>query len=153
MEESYAAFGLDQAETDPPRCLPQGVFRHDPKRTGELDVRPGPRMQEKTSGSEQFRRTYFPLILGPVTSGYRPHPSSSWHAHVHCPDQKPAKRRLANLSRRGGGTESPGCGHELWLTVGFDCFDSLEDPDRRSRANLLLRHCKKRRGELQQVIG
>jgi hypothetical protein len=27
------------------------------------------------------------------------------------------------------------CGHELWQTLGFDALDSLEDPDRRARAN------------------
>jgi len=38
------------------------------------------------------------------------------------------------------------------VTVGFDAFDSLEDPDRRSRANYYYGQLQTAR-ELQQVIG
>jgi len=30
---------------------------------------------------------------------------------------------------------SRACGHELWQSLGFDALDSVEDPDRRARAN------------------
>jgi hypothetical protein len=30
---------------------------------------------------------------------------------------------------------SRACGHELWQSLGFDALDSVEDADRRARAN------------------
>lgn len=50
--------------------------------------------------------------------------------------------QVKNLQRRLGVLEQEAitelnrvCGHELWLTLGFDALDSLEDGDRRARAN------------------
>jgi len=39
--------------------------------------------------------------------------------------------QIKNLQRR----LSRACGHELWQSLGFDALDSVEDPDRRARAN------------------
>ena len=48
---------------------------------------------------------------------------------------KNLQRRLANLEAEAGEALTCTCGHELWQSLGFDAFDSLEDPDRRARAN------------------
>ena len=48
---------------------------------------------------------------------------------------KNLQRRLANLEQEAEAEVSRACGHELWQTLGFDALDSLEDPDRRARAN------------------
>ena len=48
---------------------------------------------------------------------------------------KNLQRRLANLEAEAGDALTSTCGHELWQSLGFDAFDSLEDPDRRARAN------------------
>ena len=48
---------------------------------------------------------------------------------------KNLQRRLANLESEAVDEVNRACGHELWQSLGFDALDSLEDPDRRSRAN------------------
>jgi hypothetical protein len=48
---------------------------------------------------------------------------------------KNLQRRLANLEEEAIAELTRACGHELWASLGFDAFDSLEDPDRRARAN------------------
>lgn len=48
---------------------------------------------------------------------------------------KNLQRRLANLESEAISEVSRACGHELWQTLGFDALDSLEDADRRARAN------------------
>ena len=44
------------------------------------------------------------------------------------------------------------CGHELWNSLGFDALDSLEDPDRRARANYYYGQLQTAR-ELKDVLG
>ncbi|EDY39395.1 conserved hypothetical protein [Cyanobium sp. PCC 7001] len=48
---------------------------------------------------------------------------------------KNLQRRLANLEAEAVEALNSTCGHELWQSLGFDAFDSLEDPERRARAN------------------
>jgi hypothetical protein len=48
---------------------------------------------------------------------------------------KNLQRRLVNLEQEAATELSRACGHDLWGTLGFDALDSLEDPDRRARAN------------------
>ena len=48
---------------------------------------------------------------------------------------KNLQRRLVNLEQEAAAEVSRACGHDLWNTLGFDALDSLEDPDRRARAN------------------
>ena len=48
---------------------------------------------------------------------------------------KNLQRRRANLESEACDELNRACGHELWQTLGFDALDSLEDPDRRARAN------------------
>ena len=48
---------------------------------------------------------------------------------------KNLQRRLANLEQEATEELNRVCGHELWQSLGFDALDSIEDPDRRSRAN------------------
>jgi hypothetical protein len=48
---------------------------------------------------------------------------------------KNLQRRLSNLEAEAISEVSRACGHELWQTLGFDALDSLEDADRRARAN------------------
>lgn len=48
---------------------------------------------------------------------------------------KNLQRRLANLEEEATAEISRACGHELWLSLGFDALDTLEDADRRARAN------------------
>jgi hypothetical protein len=48
---------------------------------------------------------------------------------------KNLQRRLANLEREASEELSRACGHELWQGLGFDALDSIEDADRRARAN------------------
>ena len=48
---------------------------------------------------------------------------------------KNLQRRLANLEQEAVDEINRACGHELWLSLGFDALDSLEDGDRRARAN------------------
>jgi len=48
---------------------------------------------------------------------------------------KNLQRRLANLEDEATAEITRACGHELWLSLGFDALDTLEDADRRARAN------------------
>ena len=48
---------------------------------------------------------------------------------------KNLQRRLANLEQEAVDEINRACGHELWQSMGFDALDSLEDGDRRARAN------------------
>ena len=48
---------------------------------------------------------------------------------------KNLQRRLANLEQEAVDEINRACGHELWQSLGFDALDSLEDNDRRARAN------------------
>ena len=48
---------------------------------------------------------------------------------------KNLQRRLANLEDEATAEITKACGHELWLSLGFDALDTLEDADRRARAN------------------
>jgi hypothetical protein len=48
---------------------------------------------------------------------------------------KNLQRRLANLENEASAEITRACGHELWLQLGFDALDSLEDPTCRARAN------------------
>ena len=48
---------------------------------------------------------------------------------------KNLQRRLANLEQEAVDEINRACGNELWLSLGFDAIDSLEDGDRRARAN------------------
>jgi hypothetical protein len=64
---------------------------------------------------------------------------------------KNLQRRLANLEQEAEAEVNRACGHELWQTLGFDVLDSLEDPDRRARANYYYGQLQTVR-ELQQVL-
>jgi hypothetical protein len=44
-------------------------------------------------------------------------------------------RRLGVLEQEAVAEVSRACGHELWQSLGFDALDSVEDADRRARAN------------------
>jgi hemerythrin-like domain-containing protein len=44
-------------------------------------------------------------------------------------------RRLAVLEQEAVEAINRACGHEIWQSVGFDALDSIEDADRRARAN------------------
>ena len=48
---------------------------------------------------------------------------------------KNLQRRLGNLEQEAVDEITRACGHELWQSLGFDALDSLDDPDRRARAN------------------
>jgi hypothetical protein len=48
---------------------------------------------------------------------------------------KNLQRRLANLEDEATAEITKACGHELWLSLGFDALDTLDDGDRRARAN------------------
>ena len=48
---------------------------------------------------------------------------------------KNLQRRLANLEAEAVEEINRACGHELWQSLGFDALDSVEDADRRARAN------------------
>jgi len=48
---------------------------------------------------------------------------------------KNLQRRLANLEEEATAEINKACGHELWQSLGFDALDTLEDADRRARAN------------------
>ena len=48
---------------------------------------------------------------------------------------KNLQRRLAVLEEEAVAELNRACGHELWQSLGFDALDSLEDGDRRARAN------------------
>jgi hypothetical protein len=65
---------------------------------------------------------------------------------------KNVQRRLANLEREAIDELNRACGHELWQGVGFDAFDSLEDADRRAKANYYYGQLQTVR-ELRDVVG
>ena len=65
---------------------------------------------------------------------------------------KNLQRRLANLEQEATAELNRACGHELWMTLGFDALDSLEKTDRRAHANYYYGQLQTVR-ELQQVIG
>lgn len=65
---------------------------------------------------------------------------------------KNLQRRLANLEQEATAELNKACGNELWMSLGFDAFDSLEEADRRARANYYYGQLQTVR-ELQQVIG
>jgi hypothetical protein len=65
---------------------------------------------------------------------------------------KNLQRRLANLEDEAVDELNRACGHELWQSLGFDALDSLEDPDRRSRANYYYGQLQTVR-ELKEVVG
>ena len=44
------------------------------------------------------------------------------------------------------------CGHELWVSLGFDAFDNLDDPERRATANYYYGQWQTVR-ELKEVLG
>ena len=48
---------------------------------------------------------------------------------------KNLQRRLGNLEQEAVDEITRACGHALWQSLGFDALDSLDDPDRRARAN------------------
>ena len=48
---------------------------------------------------------------------------------------KNLQRRLGVLEQEAMAEVSRACGHELWQSLGFDALDSVEDADRRARAN------------------
>ena len=48
---------------------------------------------------------------------------------------KNLNRRLDHLEFEATKELDKACGHELWRNIGFDAFDSLEDSERRARAN------------------
>ncbi|MFM8525548.1 MAG: hypothetical protein ACKOCM_08010 [Cyanobacteriota bacterium] len=65
---------------------------------------------------------------------------------------KNLQRRLNHLEQEAIAEVNRACGHELWQSIGFDALDSLEDADRRSRANFYYGQLQTVR-ELQQVLG
>jgi hypothetical protein len=65
---------------------------------------------------------------------------------------KNLQRRLANLEGEAVDALNQACGHELWQSLGFDALDSLEDVDRRARANYYYGQLQTVR-ELQEVLG
>ena len=48
---------------------------------------------------------------------------------------KNISRRLSNLETEACLELDKACGSEIWKSLGFDAFDSLDDADRRARAN------------------
>ena len=65
---------------------------------------------------------------------------------------KNLQRRLANLEDEAMAEITRACGHELWLNLGFDALDTLEDADRRARANYYYGQLQTVR-ELRGVLG
>jgi hypothetical protein len=65
---------------------------------------------------------------------------------------KNLQRRLANLESEAVEALNQACGHELWQSLGFDAFDSLDDADRRARANYYYGQLQTVR-ELRDVLG
>jgi hypothetical protein len=65
---------------------------------------------------------------------------------------KNLQRRLSHLEQEAIEEVNRACGHELWQSIGFDALDTLEDADRRSRANFYYGQLQTVR-ELQQVLG
>ena len=65
---------------------------------------------------------------------------------------KNLQRRLANLEQEAAEEVSRASGHELWQSLGFDALDSIDDPDRRARANYYYGQLMTVR-ELKDVVG
>ena len=65
---------------------------------------------------------------------------------------KNLQRRLGNLEQEAVAEISRACGHDLWQSLGFDALDSIEDADRRARANYYYGQFQTAR-ELSDVIG
>jgi len=65
---------------------------------------------------------------------------------------KNLQRRLANLEEEATEEVNRACGHEIWQGLGFDALDTLEDPDRRARANYYYGQLQTVR-ELKDVLG
>ena len=65
---------------------------------------------------------------------------------------KNLQRRLSHLEDEAAAEVSRACGHELWQSLGFDALDSLEDPDRRARANYYYGQLQTAR-ELRDALG
>ncbi|MEB3199466.1 MAG: hypothetical protein VKK62_02915 [Synechococcaceae cyanobacterium] len=65
---------------------------------------------------------------------------------------KNLQRRLANLEQEASDELDRACGHGLWQTLGFDALDTLEDPDRRARANYYYGQLQTAR-ELREALG
>ena len=65
---------------------------------------------------------------------------------------KNLQRRLAHLEGEAAAEVSRACGHELWASLGFDALDSLEDPDRRARANYYYGQLQTAR-EIREALG
>ena len=57
---------------------------------------------------------------------------------------KNLQRRLAVMEQEAITEVTRACGHELWQSLGFDALDSIEDGERRARANFYF-------GQLQTV--
>jgi len=57
---------------------------------------------------------------------------------------KNLNRRLAVMEQEAITEVTRACGHELWQSLGFDALDSIEDGERRARANFYF-------GQLQTV--
>ena len=61
-------------------------------------------------------------------------------------------RRLGNLEKEAVEEVNRACGHDLWQSVGFDALDTIDNPDRRARANYYYGQLQTAR-ELIEVIG
>jgi hypothetical protein len=65
---------------------------------------------------------------------------------------KNLQRRLAHLEAEAVAEVNRACGHELWQSLGFDALDTLDDGDRRARANYYYGQLQTVR-ELRDVLG
>ncbi|MFM7640784.1 MAG: hypothetical protein ACKO45_04455 [Cyanobium sp.] len=62
------------------------------------------------------------------------------------------QRRLALLEQEATLEVTRACGHELWQSLGFDALDSIEDSERRARANFYFGQLQTAR-QLLEVLG
>ena len=65
---------------------------------------------------------------------------------------KNLQRRLGNLEKEAIEEVNRACGHDLWQSLGFDALDTIDNPDRRARANYYYGQLQTAR-ELIEVIG
>jgi hypothetical protein len=65
---------------------------------------------------------------------------------------KNLQRRLANLEEEAEAEVNRACGNELWQSLGFDALDTMEDADRRARANYYYGQLQTVR-ELREALG
>jgi len=65
---------------------------------------------------------------------------------------KNLQRRLGNLEKEAVDEVNRACGHDLWQRLGFDALDTIDNPDRRARANYYYGQLQTAR-ELIEVIG